>query len=57
MDSMVTVDKTKQDSVLAVLTNMGLLKAIRHTGVSLWMEALDRRLREKLETVESYNQK
>ncbi len=38
---------------LAVLTNMGLLKAIRHTGVSLWIEALDRRLREKLERVEA----
>ncbi len=38
---------------LAVLTNMGLLKAIRHTGVSLWMEALERHLREKLERVEA----
>ena len=38
---------------LAVLTNMGLLKAIRHTGVSLWMEALERRLREKLERVDA----
>ncbi len=42
---------------LAVLTNMGLLKAIRNTEVSLWMEALERRLRERLERVESYNQK
>ena len=32
---------------------MGLLKAIRHTGVSLWMEALERRLREKLERVDA----
>ncbi|ACC85403.1 hypothetical protein [Nostoc punctiforme] len=36
---------------LAVLTNMGLLSAIRHTGLSLWLEALDRRVREKLATV------
>lgn len=36
---------------LAVLTNMGLLAAIRHTGASLWLEALDHHLRSKLETV------
>ena len=36
---------------LAVLTNMGLLAAIRNTEVSLWIEALDRHLRERLETV------
>ncbi|MCC5611991.1 hypothetical protein LC612_35985 [Nostoc sp. CHAB 5834] len=36
---------------LAVLTNMGLLSAIRHTGLSLWLEAFDRRVREKLATV------
>jgi hypothetical protein len=36
---------------LAVLTNMGLLSAIRHTGLSLWLEALDRRVQEKLATV------
>jgi hypothetical protein len=38
---------------LAVLTNMGLLKAIRHTGVSVWIEALNRRLRENLERKEA----
>lgn len=36
---------------LAVLTNMGLLSAIRHTSLSLWLEALDRCIREKLATV------
>lgn len=36
---------------LAVLTNMGLLSAIRHTGLSLWLEALDRCVQEKLATV------
>lgn len=36
---------------LAVLANMGLLAAIQNTGVSLWVEALDRHLRERLETV------
>jgi hypothetical protein len=30
---------------------MGLLAAIRNTEVSLWIEALDRHLRERLETV------
>lgn len=35
---------------LPVLTNMGLLAAIRHTGMSLWVEALDRDVREKLAT-------
>ncbi len=43
-----------QDSIgfqLAVLTNMGLLTAIHHTRVSIWIEALDCYLREKLETV------
>jgi hypothetical protein len=38
---------------LAVLTNMGLLAAIRNTEVSLWIEALDRHLRERLETVDA----
>lgn len=38
---------------LAVLTNMGLLTAIRHTGISVWIEALDTHLREKLETVDA----
>ncbi|OUL23996.1 hypothetical protein BV378_20420 [Nostoc sp. RF31YmG] len=36
---------------LAVLRNMGLLTAVRHTELSLWIEALDRYLKEKLETV------
>ncbi|MBW4646460.1 MAG: hypothetical protein KME23_26290 [Goleter apudmare HA4340-LM2] len=36
---------------LAVLRNMGVLTAIRHTKLSLWIEAIDRHLREKLETV------
>ncbi len=36
---------------LAVLRNMGLLTAIRHTELSLWIETLDRHLKEKLETV------
>ncbi len=36
---------------LAVLRNMGLLTAIRHTELSLWIEALDCHLKEKLETV------
>ncbi|WP_414756632.1 hypothetical protein [Anabaena sp. CCY 9910] len=30
---------------------MGLLTAIRHTQLSLWIEALDRHLKEKLETI------
>jgi hypothetical protein len=34
---------------LAVLRNMGLLTAIRHTELSLWIEALNRHIREKLE--------
>jgi hypothetical protein len=34
-----------------VLTNMGLLAVIQFTGVSLWVEALDRHLRSKLEAV------
>jgi hypothetical protein len=33
---------------LAVLTNMGLLSAISHTNLSLWVEALDNYVREKL---------
>ncbi|WP_339382243.1 hypothetical protein [Nostoc flagelliforme] len=37
--------------MIAVLTNMGLLSAIRHTGLSLWLEALDRCVRKKLATV------
>ena len=36
---------------LAVLRNMGLFTAIHHTELSLWIEALDRHLREKLETL------
>lgn len=36
---------------LAVLRNMGLLTAIRHTELSLWIETLDCYLKEKLETV------
>ncbi|MBE9001584.1 hypothetical protein IQ274_26070 [Nostoc sp. LEGE 12447] len=36
---------------LAVLRNMELLTAIRHTELSLWIEALERHLKEKLETV------
>ncbi|NEU84062.1 hypothetical protein [Nostoc sp. UIC 10630] len=36
---------------LAVLRNMGLLTALRHTELSLWIEALDRHLKEKLESV------
>lgn len=38
---------------LAVLTNMGLLAAVRHTKVSLWIEALDRHLRQKLSEVDA----
>lgn len=38
---------------LAVLTNMGLLSAIRHTGVSLWIEALDSYLRSQLATLDA----
>ncbi|MGM3309696.1 hypothetical protein ACSQ6I_27560 [Anabaena sp. WFMT] len=33
---------------LAVLTNMGLLKAAQHTNLALWVEALDNVMREKL---------
>ncbi len=33
---------------LIVLTNMGLLSAIRHSNLSLWIEALNICLREKL---------
>lgn len=36
---------------LAVLKNMGLLTAIRHTELLLWIEALDRHIREKLQTL------
>jgi hypothetical protein len=36
---------------LAILTNMGLLSAIRHTSLSLWVEALDNYVREKLENI------
>ncbi|MBD2458846.1 hypothetical protein H6G80_32910 [Nostoc sp. FACHB-87] len=36
---------------LAVLRNMGLLTAVRHTQLSLWIEALDSHIREKLEAV------
>jgi len=32
---------------LAVLTNMGLLKAIRNVGISLWIQALDEYMRER----------
>ncbi len=36
---------------LAVLTNMGLLKAAQHTNLALWAEALDCVMREKLAKV------
>ncbi|MBD2296834.1 hypothetical protein H6G06_25995 [Anabaena sphaerica FACHB-251] len=36
---------------LAVLTNMGLLSAMRHTSLSQWLEALDLVVREKLSTI------
>ena len=36
---------------LAVLTNMGLLSAIRHTNLSLWIETLDNYVREKLANI------
>ncbi|PAX56982.1 hypothetical protein [Brunnivagina elsteri] len=36
---------------LAVLTNMGLLSAIRHTNLSLWVETLDNYMREKLANI------
>lgn len=36
---------------LAVLTNMGLLTAIRRTGMSLWVEALEGHVQQKLATV------
>ena len=36
---------------LAVLTNMGLLSAIRHTNLSLWVEALDNYVRQKLANI------
>ncbi|EDX75205.1 hypothetical protein MC7420_2209 [Coleofasciculus chthonoplastes PCC 7420] len=36
---------------LAVLTNMGLLAAIQHIGVSLWVDALNHYLRQRLEAV------
>jgi hypothetical protein len=35
---------------------MGLLTAIRHTQLSLWIEALDSHIREKLETVNAQTQ-
>lgn len=41
---------------LAVLTNMGLLAAIQNTEILLWIEALDRHLQEKLETVNAPNE-
>jgi hypothetical protein len=37
---------------LAVLTNMGLLKAIRNVGISLWIQALDEYMRERWEAAE-----
>jgi hypothetical protein len=36
-----------------VLTNTGLLAPIRHTGVLLWVEALDCDLRSKLEAIDA----
>ncbi|MEA5527468.1 hypothetical protein [Nodularia spumigena] len=36
---------------LSVLTNMGLLTAVRHTNLSLWLEALKVVMTEKLSTV------
>jgi hypothetical protein len=36
---------------LAILTNMGLLSAIRHTNLSLWVETLDNYVREKLANI------
>ncbi|WP_427157165.1 hypothetical protein ACQFX9_17150 [Aliinostoc sp. HNIBRCY26] len=36
---------------LAVLRNMGLLTAVHHTQLSLWIEALERHLKERLETI------
>ncbi|MBD2295099.1 hypothetical protein H6G06_16830 [Anabaena sphaerica FACHB-251] len=38
---------------LAVLTNMGLLKAVKHTNLALWIEALDFVVREKLAKVDA----
>ncbi|BAZ83666.1 MAG: hypothetical protein VKL60_17025 [Sphaerospermopsis sp.] len=38
---------------LAVLTNMGLLKAAQHTNLALWVEALDFVVREKLAKVDA----
>ncbi|WP_414588825.1 hypothetical protein [Scytonema sp. PCC 10023] len=37
---------------LAVLTNMGLMKAIGYVGALVWIEALDQHLRKQLETVD-----
>ncbi|MEA5551965.1 hypothetical protein VB713_13520 [Anabaena cylindrica UHCC 0172] len=36
---------------LSVLTNMGLLKAVQNTNLSLWVEALDCVVREKLANI------
>ena len=38
---------------LSVLTNMGLLTAVRNTNLSLWIEALDHVVREKLQSINS----
>ncbi|MBV6627485.1 MAG: hypothetical protein KI793_31955 [Rivularia sp. (in: Bacteria)] len=38
---------------LAVLTNMGLLSAIRHTNLNLWIEVLDNYVREKLVNIDA----
>jgi len=38
---------------LSILTNMGLLAAVRNTNLSLWIEALDHVVREKLQNVNS----
>ncbi len=38
---------------LAVLTNMGLMKAVSYVGALLWIEALDQHLRKQLETVDA----
>ena len=36
---------------LSVLTNMGLLAAVRNTNLSLWVEALDYVVKEKLANI------
>ncbi|BAZ15364.1 hypothetical protein NIES4071_72360 [Calothrix sp. NIES-4071] len=45
--------KNKIAFQLSVLTNMGLSKALQHTKSSLWIQAIEYYLKQKLETLEA----